>query len=629
MSRSRLLPVVALFMCATALVSCTGKDWDDFSYKAKNVVTQDREMDYNRDDYRNAMAPRPVKESDDSSNADQVPDLAPIMAEQKKNILPQPLVSITVNQDVPIRDIFFELAKQAEVDLELDPTITGSIIFTAYNRPFDQVVERISEMSGLRYTFKNNILRVERDTPYVKTYRVDYLSMTRDYTSTISSNTSAASAAGGGGSSGGGQNGSSSSINTRSSSDFWADLERNITQIIGNTNLQTSLTDQSAPIATPNAIPAVSTADLTSVGGAPSATPPVPAAGSSAAPVAGLANPTGTQNTANNAAAGTAIGGSMAATLTNPYYSVNKAAGLVNIFGTEKQHQKVSHYLAELRRSTNSQVLIEAKVFEVELNDESTTGINWQAVLGNVSLGTNFPRANFPLDPTISTTGGLVTFDTSENFTFFVDALQRFGTVRTLSSPRITVMNNQTAVLNVSESRVFFEFQIQRTDGTITTPSRVDITTQIKNVPEGIIITVQPSVDPDTKEITMNLRPSITRVVRSVTDPGAALASGGLVDNLIPELSIREIDSVVKMRSGSTIIMGGLMQDRTDARQTGVPVLSETPFLGPLFRGQRDGIKKTEMVIMLRAVTNDQPSLDEVDKELYKKMANDRRPFAM
>lgn len=596
------------------------------AYKAQNSVKQDREMDYTRDDYRNAMAPRPMDEDKKSGEFDKVPDLAPVISEDKKNILPQPLVSITVNQDVPLRDIFFELAKQAEVDLELDPTITGSIIFTAYNRPFDQVVDRIAEMAGLRYTFKNNILRVERDTPYLHTYRLDYLSMTRDYTSTIKSNTSAASGSGSGG--GGSQNGSESTITTKSNADFWKELENNITQIIQNTNTQVSLTDQGAPVTTPNAIQAVSTADLATVGTPAGGTAPAPAAaGSSAAPIAGLLNPTGTQTAADSKADPSAGGSSVQ--LTNPYFAVNKAAGLLNIFATERQHRKVAHYLAELRRATNTQVLIEAKVFEVELNDESTTGIDWNAVVGNVSFGTNLPRQGFQADPAVPGAGGIFKFNHSKHFKAVVDALQRFGTVRTLSSPRITAMNNQTAVLNVSESRVFFEFEIQRTDGTITTPSRVDITTEVKNVPEGIIITVQPSVDPDTKEITMNLRPSITRVVRTVSDPAAFIASGGDIENLVPELSIREIDSVVKMRSGSTIVMGGLMQDRADSRQQGVPVLSETPLLGPLFRNQRDGIRKTEMVIMLRATVADQPGADETDKTLYKKMSNDRRPWTL
>src|SRR5690606_35882609 len=197
------------------------------------------------------------------------------------------------------------------------------------------------------------------------------------------------------------------------------------------------------------------------------------------------------------------------------------------------------------------------------------------------------PKASFPADPLIGTTAGTFSFN-SPDFKFIIDAISRFGTVRTLSSPRLTVMNNQTAVLNVSESRVFFEFEIERTEGTANNPPRTDITTEINNVPEGLIMTVHPSVDVDTGEITMNLRPSITRIVRTVSDPGAFIASGGTIENLVPELSVREIDSIVKMQSGSAIVMGGLMQDRTSSQQLGIPVLGEAPIIGPIFRNRRD-----------------------------------------
>ncbi|MDB5478019.1 MAG: bacterial type and secretion system family protein, partial [Alphaproteobacteria bacterium] len=338
----------ALLLTTMLVVGCTSKDVEDARKRAEQYQIQDRELGYTRDDFRKAMAPRPVAAGTDKTT--DIPDLAPVIADDKKNILPQPLVSITVNQDVPIRDIFYELAKQAEVDLELDPIITGSIIFTAYNRPFDQVVDRICEMSGLRYTFKNNVLRIERDTPYMKTYNVGYLSVQRDYTSTISSNTSAASSGGGGGS-----NGSSSTITSKSGSDFWAELQTNINQIIVNTNSQVALTDQSSPITTPQAIPAVSTAQLTSMGTDPNAAPGTAAPAAAAAPapsitintgtppVAGLANPTATQNaagggTAAGAAPAAAAGGGAGGSI-SPYFSVNRQAGLINVFATEKQQR--------------------------------------------------------------------------------------------------------------------------------------------------------------------------------------------------------------------------------------------------------------------------------------------------
>lgn len=635
MTASRLLVSALLAGLSLTAMGCTKADRETLYDKGTNFATQDRELGYNRDDYRNAMRPRMAPKGD---SLDNVPELAPVISEDKKNVLPQPLVSITVNQDVPIRDIFFELAKQAEVDLELDPTITGSIIFTAYNRPFDQVVERICDMSGLRYQFKNNVMRIERDTPYMETYKINYLSVNRSTNSTITSNTSASTGSGGGG---GGGNGSSNSITSSTDTNFWGELESNIMNIIQTTNRQVALTDQSAPITAPNAIPALNTQQLTNVappaGGAtlPPAADGTAAAAAVAAPVAapapvavptgpavaGLLNPTGT----DNAAIGGAAGG---AGMMNPYFSVNRQAGMINVFATGKQHRKIRTYIDEMMRAVSTQVLIEAKVFEIELTDENSMGVDWSYVSRRGTFGLGLDRLSFT-DP-VTSTGGVFEL-TAGDLTAVVNAISRFGTVRALSSPRLSVMNNQTAVLNVSESRVFFKLELERTEGTDNNPPRLDITSETNNVPEGLIITVHPSVDPDTNEITMNLRPSMTRVVRTVSDPAVALVAqqNNLdIESLIPELSIREIDSIVKMDSGKTIIMGGLLQDRAEGTQQSVPVLGEIPLIGTLFRAQRDTTRKTEMVIILKAtVVGNSPKPDATDRELYNQMGRDRHPF--
>ncbi len=639
MSHRRSTLVVLTVLALTTLPSCTHQQLQDMKNNTNKTLSLDGDIGYSQDDFTRGMMPR----AEDVQNAAQqetstVPDLAPVIAEDKKNILPQPLVSITVNQDVSLRDIFFELAKQAEVDLELDPTITGSIIFTAYNRPFDQVVERIADMAGLRYRFQNNVLRVERDTPYLKTYSLDYLSMTRNFSSSISSNTSAASS-GGSSSSSGGSNGSTSTIASESKSDFWTELEANISQIIGTTNQQVNLTDQAAPVTTTMAIPAVSTEQLATLNNAAgtngAAAPAQPAATTttttSTPPVAGLANPTGTQTAAAGA---TATTGSAAGATANPYFSFNKQGGLLNVFATEKQHRKIADYLERLHHTVSTQVLVEAKVFEVELNDENAAGIDWTAIYGNSKIGAVFDRPDFAkntLAGTFSTGGqGSAFVYEGPHVSAVIDAISRYGTVRTLSSPRITVMNNQTAVLNVSESRVFFDLKVNKTDASSNGPATTDVTSTVKSVPEGVIIAVHPSVDMTTNEIVMNLRPSITRVVDTVKDPAVAYLNISGVENLVPELSVRELDSVVRMHSGETVIMGGLMQDRSSGEQTGVPVLSKTPIVGGLFRNNINGVKKTEMVVFLRARVVNSSAPEDADKKLYKEFGqNDRRPFAM
>ncbi|MCK6418406.1 MAG: hypothetical protein L6Q57_05645 [Alphaproteobacteria bacterium] len=144
----------------------------------QNALKADREGNMEIQDYRDALASRiPETEEEDASKAKDAgaPELQPYVSSEFEDITPMPLVSISVNQTVPLRDVLFELAKQADMDLELDPRITGSIIFTARQRPLDEVISRISDIAGLRYSFDDDVFRVELDTPYSKNYKIDYL----------------------------------------------------------------------------------------------------------------------------------------------------------------------------------------------------------------------------------------------------------------------------------------------------------------------------------------------------------------------------------------------------------------------------------------------------------------------
>ena len=128
------------------------------------------------------MAPNYLPPEQDEN----IPDFQPVVSTPEELKLPSPLVTVSVNQTVSLRDLMFELAHQADVDIELDPQIRGSIIFTAREKPFDRVIERICDMSGLRYSYENEVLRVELDRPFVRNYVVDYIGSTRKATGSIS-----------------------------------------------------------------------------------------------------------------------------------------------------------------------------------------------------------------------------------------------------------------------------------------------------------------------------------------------------------------------------------------------------------------------------------------------------------
>jgi MSHA biogenesis protein MshL len=129
----------------------------------------------------------------------------------------------------------------------------------------------------------------------------------------------------------------------------------------------------------------------------------------------------------------------------------------------------------------------------------------------------------------------------------------------------------------------------------------------------------------------MSLRPTITRITQRVPDPAVQFLNVAGVESLIPEVNVQEIDSVIKMRSGQPIVMGGLLQDRSTVVSEGVPGLMEIPMVGGLFRSNNNLIRKTELVILLKAtiLDGDDGGISNSDKDLYRRFSEDRRPFKL
>ncbi|HRK97480.1 MAG TPA: type II and III secretion system family protein [Alphaproteobacteria bacterium] len=663
---------------------------------ANNHTKIDRSTNSEFQDFRDAMAPREAGYGD-ASVADDIPDLQPYVSESVEKLPPMPLVSISINQSVPLREALFELAKQADYDIELDPRISGSVIFTARNRPMDVVIDRICEISGLRYKFDENTLRIELDTPYSKNYKIDYLSFVRKNSGSMKTDVSVASSSG---DSGGVSGGSKFSVDTTSDSDFWSELDANIKQILesnatgsylktaedpqitlttaGPTNppvppidaaaLQdgtaaASVTPQAGaeyyvtspmslpadnqPVSAPGTVPAPVDPSLTvdtsstpvqaaaTPSGEPVAATPssVPLEGSGATGAAVTPPPTlRIESLPTSAAAGN--NSNLNEVSFTPSYSMNKQAGIISVYANERLHKKINEYLTELRRSTTSQVLIEAKVLEVSLTDEFATGINWDLLdrVGDFSLTGTFAKPSF----SVASTGGVTFGFAGDDISSFVDALSRFGTVHALASPRLTVLNNQSAVLNVAKNQVYFELDVDSdttSDGTNQTVS-LTVNSDIKTVPEGVLINVLPSINLDRRSVSMQLRPTITKINDYVSDPGVAyVAQQNSVDieSLIPVVNVQEVDSVLDMKSGQMMVMGGLLQDTSSSTQEGVPIASEIPVFGGLFRSQSDSIRKTELVIFLKATILDDSgqSIHQTDRDLYKIFSQDRRAEKM
>jgi hypothetical protein len=298
------------------------------------VMDQDRYAGLTRDDFRTALEPRPAPPyaPEASTSGPPIPDLRPLVE------LPPPLspaerklVSIAVDETVPLKDVLIELARKAEVDLKLDPRIEGGVILTMRERPLREVIERIADPASS--------LRIELDEPYYVNYRVDYLHLVRAANSRVdtSVNVMGSDQAGADG------NASTSTVAGQSVADFWQKLEASLSQILNNSRPQ-GLTVMPAAAPPPGGPPAATQPGATTAGpGAPN-----PGAPGNGAPSTGAA-PNGAAAPPPVIVAMPAPAAVAVATLSEGQFTTNRQAGVVSMFGTSRQQRLVAAYLSELR----------------------------------------------------------------------------------------------------------------------------------------------------------------------------------------------------------------------------------------------------------------------------------------
>jgi MSHA type pilus biogenesis protein MshL len=325
-------------------------------------------------------------------------------------------------------------------------------------------------------------------------------------------------------------------------------------------------------------------------------------------------------------------------------YALNKYAGVLSVWGNAKQQKAVANYLHHLQRLVTTQILIEAKIIEIELTDEYKGGIEWDTFfVKNASRTTPTSAPSFVKNAAEKVSPGIASalspLAKEDMFSFYVQTqhlaalatfMQKFGTVRTLANPRLTVLNNQSAVLKVARNEVFFELQIE--DVSMTMQSMVQkAESRIQTVPIGLILYVHPSVNFETGEIILAMHPMISRVVDVKSDPAVALSLKENHNNIrseIPVVQVREMDSVVAARENQVIVTGGLMEETVGNKEVGTPGLSDIPILGNLFKYQTESRRTTELVILLRLrIVHGCNSVSPADTKLYHEFVRDPRPL--
>jgi general secretion pathway protein D len=198
--------------------------------------------------------------------------------------------------------------------------------------------------------------------------------------------------------------------------------------------------------------------------------------------------------------------------------------------------------------------------------------------------------------------------------------LQQFGNTQVLSSPKIMALNNQTSILRVTDNFVYFQVEAQQ--GAVAAGGTIQPTvfnTTAQTVPVGVVLAVTPQIN-ESGQVTLTVRPTITRVTGTVADPNPSLRQGiAPIQNLVPVIQTRELESVLQVLSGQTVILGGLMQDDISRNRDGVPWLSRQPGIGDIFSFRNERVTKTELVIFIRPTVVTNPTLQSDELKFFQR----------
>lgn len=276
---------------------------------------------------------------------------------------------------------------------------------------------------------------------------------------------------------------------------------------------------------------------------------------------------------------------------------VSPQSGLVTVRALPKEIDAIKRFVTDTQSHLRRQVIIEAKILEVTLNDDYQQGVRWDQVLKTVgTTDFNFSTSgNIAGNVISSTVGGVsnVTFNHA-NFSGVINLLQTQGNVQVLSSPRITATNNQKAVIKVGEDEYF----VTEVSSTTTTGTSTTITPEIQLTPffSGIALDVTPQIDKN-GEVILHVHPSVTLTAEQVKT--IRLNDEDIILPLA-QSSVRESDTIVRAKSGEIVVIGGLIETKKNDVESKTPLLGDIPFFGELFKSKSKSTTKSELVIMLK-----------------------------
>ncbi len=424
------------------------------------------------------------------------------------------------------------------------------------NLTINEVLDLIIKENNLQYTLQNNVLKIAYLT--TKTYQIDYINGERKGEGStnirLSSNTGTSAGGTGGAATGGTgtQSGATASASSESGTNisskdevkFWSDLDNEIKSILNrpeDSYRQNNALDQNS-------------SDV-------------------------------------------------------HHIYINQSAGLVTVSATSKQLQRLDKYIADLQKKMQTQVMIDVKIYSVTFEDGSSTGIDWSQLyaLQNIDLTFDYQNTNkvttytstalntgtafstFPLSDG-NNVGSIFRLGAKGSIKEIIKFLKTQGDVQAVSNPKILTLNNQPALIT-SGTELFYKTKNSSTlaGGSTGTTTQDEV---VSSVFAGVLLDITPEISSD-GSITLRINPSIS-------DVASQLATDNATRSMPPDLSRRQMSSVVTVQDGNTIIMGGLIGTKNDMSGNKVPLLGDIPGVGWLFKSEKVTKKTEEMVIIIQ-----------------------------
>lgn len=462
----------------------------------------------------------------------------------------EPRFDIKVNR-ARVRNFFMGLVDDSNYNMILHPKVKGRITLDLKNVTVTEVMEVVRDVYGYDFEKSNTAFSVFPNTMRTRIFSMNYLNVNRTGGSnmSVSSGQVTESVSGTGESANTTQSVSGSKLNTESKSDFWVELKASLTALIGNKKGRNIV--------------------------------------------------------------------------------VSPQSGMVIVRAMPHEIRSVEKFINKTQSFVQRQVIIEAKILEVELNERFQTGINWsalkidgsnQGLIGQTGGGSIFggdgttslagnpgdlnPSAlSQPINTATSALGGMfsLALNVGTRFSAFIEVLKTQGDVQVLSSPQISTVNNQKAVIKVGTDEFFItdvESDTTTTTGAASTQSNVELTPFFS----GVALDVIPQIS-ETGEIILHIHPTVSSVTEKIKNIN--VSSGTSLSVPLAISSIRESDSIIRAKSGQIVIIGGLMQNSVEQNVSKVPLLGDLPLLGALFRHTQDITKKSELVILLKPIVVD------------------------